>query len=135
MVGLLAIEAQGARSGPDFLFDVGGQVDQVSAWQRPQLSDRVAAIKVTESTRHQIAHLFGDGPVAGNLAPDDGDDAWDAIAPRMVVQRVFSGNLAFGDMFNAHERADTRPGVVDFGKTSAGECALGFLDQVVDVVF
>src|SRR6266481_4441009 len=119
MVGLLTIETQRARPWPDLSLDVLSQIRQVATRQGPELSDRVTAFLVAEPPRDQVAHLFGDGPVARDFAANDRDDPGHTVPPRMVVQCVFSRNLAFADMFDTHQRADARPGVVDLGKSSA----------------
>src|SRR6266851_6128811 len=116
MLGLLPIEAQRLRPRPDGLLYVRTQVGEMAAWQRPQLGDRITAVGVAEPSRDQVAHFFGDRPIAGDLAADDGDDTGYAVASSMVVQRVFARHLALVDVLDAHQRADAGPRVVDLRK-------------------
>ena len=65
-----------------------------------------------ELARHQVADFLGDRAIAGDLAADHRDDARHAVAPAVVVQRVLARDLAFVDVFDAHQRANAGPGVV-----------------------
>src|SRR2546423_9006662 len=112
MVRLSALESERSRAWPDFVVDIALQVTEMAAGQWPERGDRVASINGAEPARHKVAHFFGDGAVAGDLTADNRDDSGHTVAPRVIAQRVFARDFAFGDMLDAHQRANPRPGVV-----------------------